>query len=122
MDMGGIVTVRRIVSSARITVFFVLTVENDSGRLLSCCFSRRCAPPERLSNPPATPVTAPPTRIEFIDRILPRRDLVFVPDAPVRADISALRKPTCLLHAVKRGAANGDDLQHLHLGQHAARR
>src|SRR6266498_615109 len=67
--------------------------------------------------------TAPPSaRIKFVDRVLPFDDLVLEPDPAVRADVSRSRKAACLLHPVKRGAADRHDLQNLLFAQHASRR
>jgi hypothetical protein len=53
----------------------------------------------------------PSARIEFIHDVLPSDDLVLEPNPPVRRDVGRARKPAGLLHPVKRGAVDGNDLQ-----------
>jgi hypothetical protein len=64
-----------------------------------------------------TPFAASPVRTEFVNRALPSDDLIFEPH-PVRRDVSRFGKPACLLHTVKRGATDRDDLQDLLFVQH----
>jgi hypothetical protein len=71
------------------------------------------APTRRVSrNTRPAPFAPASVRVVFVHRILPRDNLIFVPNFSVRRDVGPFRKRACLLHSEKRGAREGYDREH----------
>src|SRR6266478_3596089 len=88
-------------SSMKARIWLMMPVRCDTSRSRTRCSACRSS------------CSAVLVATNFIDGLLPSDDLVRQPDPAVRADVGRSRKPACLLHSIKRGAADRDDLQDL---------
>ena len=77
--------------------------------------------PYLARDPASTPFATATVRVERVNRVLPRDDLILEPEPAVRRDVHRTRKFARFFHSIKRRSRYRDDLQNLRLAQHAAR-